>query len=263
MKYKKMWPFLLAASLLIIGAGCANSENKDKGNEKKTELTVSAAVSLQEALKDIQKQFEKENPDIGLSFNFGASGTLQKQISQGAPVDLFFSAAEDTFDFLVEEGLIELKQQKDLIGNEIVLIVPKDAEHVIHSFADLPKADRVAIGTPETVPAGKYAKEALQALNIWKEIEGKAVYTKDVRQVLSYVETKNVDAGMVYKTDALASKKAVIVAEGVPNTHTRIVYPAGIVKNSKHMKEAEIFFDYLQSDEAGDIFTKHGFTEVE
>src|SRR5699024_2759654 len=134
------------------------------------------------------------------------SGSLQQQISQGAPTDLFFSAAEDKYDVLVEEGIIAEEDGVDLLQNELVLIVPKE-NPAVERFEDLVRdeIDTISIGTPETVPAGKYAKESLERIGIWEEMESKVVYAKDVRQVLSYVETGNVNAGIVYRTDALNS----------------------------------------------------------
>jgi molybdate transport system substrate-binding protein len=251
--------------LLIVASGCSANEQSNNTTKKQTapaknvELTISAAASLQDALTDIKASFEKEHPNVKITYNFGASGALQQQISQGAPVDLFFSAAEDKFQKLVQDGLIEKKSGMDLLGNELVLVVPKDSNKEIKTFADLTKADKVALGTPESVPAGQYGKETLGKLNIWTTVEGKVVYAKDVRQVLSYVETGNVDAGMVYKTDALTSPKVRIAATAEENTHDPIIYPVGVLKNSSHSKEAVLFYDYLQNQKSMKIFEKYGF----
>jgi molybdate transport system substrate-binding protein len=242
---------------VLIAGGCSGNQTS-KSN--KIELTVSAAASLQEALTDIKKEFEKEHKNISISFNFGASGALQQQISQGAPVDIFFSAAEDKFQKLVDDGSIAKKDGKNLVGNDIVLIVPKDSNSYISTFEDLlDKANKISIGTPSSVPAGMYGKESLVKMNVWKSIENKIVYAKDVRQVLNYVETGNVDAGIVYKTDALLSKKVKIVAMADENTHSPIIYPAGIVKNTKHYRQAKAFFKYLQGDQAMGILKNYGF----
>ncbi|MBY0156799.1 molybdate ABC transporter substrate-binding protein [Cytobacillus oceanisediminis] len=261
--------YLLFFSLIVLFlslAGCSNNdqtkksgEEKQEGTEEKVELTISAAASLQDALIDIEASFEKEHPNVLVNFNFGASGSLQQQISQGAPVDLFFSAAEDKFDKLVQDGLIEEKNGIDLVGNELVLVVPKDSAFGIKSFNDLAEADKVSIGTPESVPAGKYAKESLEDTGIWKNIEEKVVYAKDVRQVLTYVETNNVDAGIVYKTDALVSEKVNIVDTADENTHDAIIYPLGVVKDTSHPKEANLFYDYLQNEKSMSIFEEYGF----
>ncbi|MFB5284785.1 molybdate ABC transporter substrate-binding protein [Peribacillus sp. Hz7] len=256
--------FLFFSILLLslVMSGCSNNEpskqTQEAANEEVT-LTISAAASLQDALTDITATFEKEHPNVHITYNFGASGSLQQQISQGAPVDLFFSAAEDKFDTLVEEGLIEKDKGIDLVGNEIVLVVPKESDKEIKAFEDLTKAEKVSIGTPETVPAGKYAQETLEHLKIWTAVEKKVVYAKDVRQVLTYIETNNVDAGIVYKTDALISPKVEIVATAKENTHAPIIYPVGVIKNSSHPKEAQLFYEYLQNEQSIITFKKYGF----
>lgn len=258
--------FLSMMLFLLVFTGCSANEQSKKpaeekqaAPEKNVELTISAAASLQDALTEITSNFNKEHGHVKINFNFGASGALQQQISQGAPVDLFFSAAEDKFNQLVTDGLIEKKKASDLVGNELVLVVPKDSTKGIKTFEDLTKADKLSIGTPESVPAGKYAKEVLGNLTIWNSVEGKIVYAKDVRQVLTYVETGNVDAGMVYKTDALTSTKVEIAATADKKTHTPIVYPIGIIKASSHPNEAMLFYEYLNSNEAMEVFKKYGF----
>ena len=251
---------LIASLLLLVGilAGCGNQESNNKTNEP-VELTISAAASLQDSLEELQKNYENEHDNIKITFNFGGSGALQQQILEGAPVDLFFSAAEDKFDELVQKDLIDKKQGTDLLANELVLIVPKKNEKHIQSFEDLTKVDKIAVGTPETVPAGKYGIETLKNMNLWENVESKVVYTKDVRQVLTYTETENVDAGLVYKTEALVSEKVDVVATAKEDTHTPIIYPVGVIKDSKHAKEAEDFYHYLQSDQAMKVFKKYGF----
>ena len=260
--------------LLMFAVGCSNQQNTDQSSDtketeteavteskEKVELTISAAASLKDAMDVIQNTYQEEHPEVTLKFNFGGSGSLQQQISQGAPVDLFFSAAEDKFDVLVEQGNIAKEDGVDLLGNSLVLVVPKD-EQSIKGFEDLAKEEinKISIGTPETVPAGKYAKESLEKTDLWKDVESKVVYAKDVRQVLSYVETGNVAAGIVYSTDALVSDKVNIVATADPETHTPIIYPVGIIKDSKNYEEAKEFYSYLQSDDALKVFQEYGFT---
>ncbi|WP_462411508.1 molybdate ABC transporter substrate-binding protein [Neobacillus sp. Marseille-QA0830] len=260
--------FLSFMILLLAMAGCSNHETSKPTNEQKqttskqtVELTISAAASLQNTLTDIKASFEKEYPNVKISYNFGASGALQQQISQGAPVDLFFSAAEDKFQKLEQDGLIEKNNEINLLGNELVLVVPKDSNKGIKSFEDFTKADKVSLGTPESVPAGQYGKQTLEKLNIWNSVEGKVVYAKDVRQVLTYVETNNVDGGIIYKTDALTSNKVNIVAAADEDTHDPIVYPVGVIKTSTHPKEAQLFYDYLQKDSSMKTFAKYGFKD--
>lgn len=251
---------LFASTLLLVGllSGCGKQESNSNTTEQ-IELTISAAASLQDSLQELKKSYEKEHPSIKITFNFGGSGALQQQILKGAPVDLFFSAAKDKFDGLVTEGFIDKKKGTDLLVNELVLVVPTKNEKQIQSFEDLKKAGKIALGTPETVPAGQYGVESLQNMKLWKALESKVVYTKDARQVLTYTETENVDAGIVYKTDALVSKKVDVIATVNGDIHTPIIYPVGVLKNSKHTKEAEDFYNYLQSDEAMQVFEKYGF----
>ncbi|MGG1220331.1 molybdate ABC transporter substrate-binding protein [Priestia endophytica] len=263
MKKKAMALSAVLCGTLLMSA-CGNSEQKASGDSKSKQedimLTVSAAASLQDALADIEKKYEKEHPHVDLKFNFGGSGTLQRQISQGAPVDLFFSAAEDKFDELVKEGEINKEDGTDLIQNSLVLIAPKNSS--LTSFEDLhnQKIEKMALGTPETVPAGEYGKQTLENLSLWKDVEPKVVYAKDVRQVLSYVETGNVEAGIVYKTDALVSDKVKIIDTARETSHDPIVYPVGVIKDSNHEKEAHDFYDYLQGKEAMNVLKEYGFS---
>lgn len=256
----------IIASLMLTGASlaaCGNNDNKEESSttiQKETvELTISAAASLQDALTDLKKQYESDHKNITITYNFGGSGDLQQQISQGAPVDLFFSAAEDKFDTLVDEGEIEKNDGVDLLANDLVLVTPTENKKEIESFDDLTKANKVAIGTPESVPAGQYGVETLKSIDVWTKIKSKIVYAKDVRQVLTYTETNNVDAGIVYKTDALTSDKVKIVATADDQSHTPIIYPVGVIKNSKHTAEAKEFYAFLQSDDAMKVYKDYGF----
>ncbi|ACM10727.1 MULTISPECIES: molybdate ABC transporter substrate-binding protein [Bacillus] len=254
---------LILSFLLIFSVACTSGEKKEKSTAKEgktVELTISAAASLQDALKEIETKYKEKEPNIKLSFNFGASGALQQQIEQGAPADLFFSAAEDKFQTLVKKGFINEQEGKNLLGNELVLVVPKDSS--LTKIQDLKdeKIKKIALGTPESVPAGKYAKASLTHENLWNDIQNKVVFTKDVRQVLTYVETGNVDAGIVYKTDALISNKVKIGETAAATSHEPIHYPLGVIKESKHKKEATSFYEYLQSKDAQSIFKKYGFT---
>lgn len=261
----KKYFYSFFATVFILGgllAGCSSQEKEVVAN-KPVELTISAAASLQDALEELQTIYEKKHESIKILFNFGGSGALQQQILQGAPVDLFLSAAEDKFDALVEEGMIDRQQGTDLLANELVLVVPKHNVQQIHSFEDLQQAGKLALGTPETVPAGQYGMDTLKNMQLWDSLESKVVYTKDVRQVLTYTETENVDAGIVYRTDALVSDKVDIVATADKSMHAPIIYPVGVLKASKHTKEAEDFYQFLQTDDAMSVFKKYGFKGVQ
>lgn len=255
--------FIVIVLIAISGCSVSNNNEHDGGNNEASEieLTISAAVSLQESLEEIKKTYEQANESVTIKFNYGSSGSLQQQISQGAPVDIFMSAAEDKFSKLIEQNLIDDGDSHNLLKNELVLIVSKESDHNISEFAHLAKqnVNSISIGIPETVPAGKYAKESLESLNIWSDVEEKIVFAKDVRQVLSYVETGNVQAGIVYKTDALTSSKVEIVASAVASSHAPIIYPVGVVNESRNYNAAKDFYLYLQQEKTLKVFEKHGF----
>ncbi|UOF90544.1 molybdate ABC transporter substrate-binding protein [Fodinisporobacter ferrooxydans] len=226
------------------------------------ELVVSAAASLKDSLDAISKQYEKEHPNTKIDFNFGASGDLEQQIEQGAPADLFFSAGIKEMNQLEKKQLISANQEKVLLSNQLVVITPAKNGAAIHSIADLERPDiqKVALGQPQTVPAGSYTKDALVHDQLWQHLQSKFVFGKDVRQVLSYVETGNVDAGFVYKTDAMTSKQVHIAFAVDPKSYKPIAYPVGIVKNSKQKEAAKSFYEFLQTPENKKIFETYGFT---
>jgi molybdate transport system substrate-binding protein len=227
----------------------------------RTELLVSAAASLTDALLEIQKKYSAVRP-VKLIFNFASSGTLQQQIEQGAPADLFLSAAVKNMEALVNRQLIDPSQTVNLLTNELVVIVPAEGAPALGRLDDLTggPVKRIAIGIPESVPAGAYAKEALVKAKLWDSLQGKLVQAKDVRQVLTYVVTGNADAGFVYKTDARTSNKVRTAFALDPASYPPVEYPGGIVKATKHPKESKEFYDYLQSAEARGIFVRYGFS---
>ncbi|MNB92516.1 Molybdate-binding periplasmic protein precursor [compost metagenome] len=255
----KKWAMLVISFLLVSGIS-VSPVDRVQAAAKKTEIIVSAAASLQDSLDKIAVQYEKLHPDIDLVFNYGASGTLQKQIEQGAPADLFFSAGDKQMTALIGGGLIS--ENKQLLKNQLVLIVPSNSKTAITTITQLTdKAfKKVAVGQPESVPAGQYAQQSLTAKKVWDTLQSKLVFAKDVRQVLSYVETGNADAGFVYKTDALTSKKVKIALTVGGHVHKAINYPVGIIRESDHQAEAKAFYNYVQTKAAGSIFTSYGFS---
>ena len=225
-------------------------------------LTVSAAASLQNVLEEVKLGYAKSQPDVKINYNFGASGALQQQIEQGADVDVFISAAAKQMDVLGSKNLLLSGTRKNVLGNQIVLIVPKNAKD-ISSFADL-KRDRItkiALGEPKSVPAGKYAQEVLSYFQILETTKSKFVFAKDVRQVLSYVETENVDAGIVYITDAKLSKLVKVVAIAPVQSHSPVIYPVAVIQSSKNVAQARSFTGFLLSREANNIYIKYGFNK--
>ncbi|PZE19758.1 molybdate ABC transporter substrate-binding protein [Paenibacillus xerothermodurans] len=262
--------FLSAAMVLLTACSMAQPtahSTRGVGGESthdsnaRVELTVSAAASLAGALKEIQPLYEAKQP-VKINLNLGASGSLQRQIEQGAPVDVFLSAGSDHMAALISQGLVNEGRQRNLVTNQLVLIAPSDSAEHITAMADLQqdRIQRIAVGEPSTVPAGRYAREALGALGLWEPLQASIVLTKDVRQVLTYVESGNADAGFVYRTDALNSAKVKVVQEVDAALHSPIRYPVGIVSSTSHRDEAQAFYEYLQSKEAVNVLTRYGFT---
>lgn len=249
------------AALLALGAcfGPAACGNAHAPNQPIT-LTISAAISLKAPLQAIGDSYERSHPDQRVVCNFGASGTLQRQIEQGAPVDIFISAGEAQMDALEKGDLLVPGSRRDLLANQLVLIVPARQEGV-KDFADLTKktVKSIAVGDPQVVPAGAYAKETLQHLNLLPKILNKLVYAQDVRQVLAYVETGNADAGLVYVTDARISKAVRVVATAPDDSHLPILYPIALLKGSKSPQAARALLDVIESAASSTEFEKYGF----
>jgi molybdate transport system substrate-binding protein len=224
-------------------------------------LTVSAAISMKDALTDAGHAFEARTGDH-LTFNFLASGPLMKQIEEGAPVDVFVSAAHKQMDELKDKALIDPATERIIAKGQLVLIVPADEKDPPTSFAELadPKFKRIAIGEPNSVPAGDYAMQTLRSLNLADVLKDRLQTAINVRQVLDYVERGEVDAGIVYRTDALSSNgKVRIVAVADESTHKPIDYPAAVIKASKAPAEAEKFLEFLASPDGQDILKNRGF----
>jgi molybdate transport system substrate-binding protein len=227
-------------------------------------LNVSAAASMTDALKEVNTQYNHENPNVTISANFASSGTLQKQIEQGAPADVFISAAAKQMDALEKANLIIAGTRQNLLINKLVLIVPNDSTLGLTDFKDLAAArvTKIAIGDPKSVPAGDYAQQAFDFLGITDVVTPKYVIGTDVRAVLAYVESGNVDVGMVYSTDALISTKVKVVANAPDEINAKIVYPAAVVAGTRVSAEAEKYLKYLSGSGAKAIFEKFGFTVV-
>ncbi len=259
--------FLTLLFLLFISTGCSQNNAKD-GSEgantlEPTELMISAAASLTDALNEMKQVYENEHKSVELLFNFGGSGKLAAQIEQGAPTDLFLSADQKSMDNLEKKSLITVDSRADFTGNKIVLVAEKNKKISIHSLTDIDPntLTQIAIGEPDSVPAGTYAKEALESIGKWDEVQSKLVYAKDVRQVLTYVESGNADIGFVYSSDALTSDRVKVLAEADTAIHTPIVYPAAIVADSKNQAEAQQFIVFLLSDIGQSILEKYGFVK--
>ena len=237
------------------------------GDGETQEILVAAAASLQYVMEDeIQPAFEAANPDIKLSFTFDSSGKLQTQIEEGADADVFFSAATKQMDALLEENLIDADSVVDLLENKITLIVPAGSELGITGFEDITKAENIALGDPESVPVGQYAKEAFESLGMWDEVEAKTSFGTNVTEVLSWVAAGSADAGIVYLTDATTSDQfdqVEIVGYAPEGSVSKVIYPVGVVSASTKKEAAQKFVDYLGSEEALGFFADYGFSANE
>lgn len=262
--------FLIFFLLYLMTIGIANRNNYNRYSLSvataielaqklgKDEITVLAAASMKDALEEIKTMYPNEN--IVINYSYGASGTLQNQIEQGAPADIFISAADKQMDTLEEKGKIDADTRGVLLKNDLVLIAGKN-NTAIKSIDDLEKdsVKAIAVGEFASVPAGQYAKEALDSLRMFDTLKDKIVYGSDVRAVLNWVETSQADCGIVYGSDAKSSD-LVRVVDSFPNdSHKEIRYPIAIIKDSKHKEAAKEFMEYLQSDDAKNVFKDNGF----
>ncbi len=230
---------------------------------RKSVIQVSAAISLKDALADLKNMYAGKAPNVEIQFNLASSGMLQKQIEEGAPVDLFISAGKKQMDELSAKGLVAADTSSDLLENELVLVVAKEKANAIRTFADLAdKAQSMSIGQPETVPAGKYARETLTHLRLWDKVAKKIMFAKDVRQVLAYVESGNVDAGLVYRSDAREMKSGSVAAVAPKGSHSRILYPMAAVTAAKNRAETARFMAFLKSRAAAKVLASHGFVPL-
>jgi molybdate transport system substrate-binding protein len=242
---------------LILGVGSMLWTPIPAGAE--TELLVSAAASLNESFKEIGRSFMAKNPGVQVRFNFAGSGPLLQQIVQGAPVDLFASADQETMDKAEKGGLILPGSRINFAGNSLVLVASKSMPS-LSGLADLKsgRVQKIAMANPDSVPAGRYARAALKKQGLWEELAPKCVMGISVKQALEYVLRGEVEAGFVFATDAASAKERVRVAAEIP-TVTPVVYPAAIVAASANQEKGQAFLLYLCSPEAQGILAKHGF----
>jgi molybdate transport system substrate-binding protein len=224
------------------------------------EITVFAAASLTDSLKAIAANYEKSNGDK-ITFNFGASSTLARQIEAGAPADIFFSADEAKMDGLEKKGLIDGATRKSRLSNTLVVVIPADSELSISSAGSLTNGavKKIALADPKAVPAGVYARAWLEQQKLWAAIEPRVVPTENVRAALAAVESENVEAGIVYRTDAGISRKVKIAYEVPAADAPKISYPVAMVKETRQPEAAKRFLRHLSSEEAGQVFKRFGF----
>ena len=227
------------------------------------EILVAAAASLTDVLKELSAAYQSKSKNT-VNFNFGPSSTLARQIEEGAPADMFFSADLVQMDDLDKNGRLEPGTRKNLLSNQLVIVVPSDSKLAIASPKDLLKSEvkRIALAEPP-VPVGVYSSKYLEAEGLWDKIKAKVVPVQDVRATLASVESGNVEAGFVYKTDAAVSRKVKIVYEVPIDKGPRIVYPVAMVKESKRKDTARNFMNYVLSPAAKDTFKKYGFVVLD
>jgi molybdate transport system substrate-binding protein len=237
----------------------ASAPSQEPGRESTQTIQVFAAASATNAIRDINRQFAEET-GVEVRASFGSSATLARQIANGADADVFLSADTQWADDLAEKGFVVQKQ--DLLGNRLVIVVPDDSKLSLTTPEDLTSAkiSHIAMGEPKSVPAGRYAEQALVKLGLWERLKPKVAAAEDVRGALAYVETGAAEAGIVYATDAAISKKVKVAVE-IPESLTGpIRYPIVLLKHGKDSRAAESFYQYLHSPAAGEVFRKYGFT---
>jgi molybdate transport system substrate-binding protein len=226
------------------------------------ELIVSAAASLTNAFRDVGKLFEQASPGNKVVLNFASSDVLLAQIAKGAPADVFATADMDSMDRAEKQGLLAPGTRRTLLANTLTLIIPAGASTKPGSLGGLEDAAvrRIAIGNPASVPAGRYAKEAMEKAGMWAKLEPKLILAQNVRQALDYVARGEVDAGLVYATDAAIMAGKVSVAAEIPTT-TPVLYPIAVVKDTRNRALADAFLKLLGTDQAQAVFKKYGFSQ--
>ncbi|NKF07822.1 molybdate ABC transporter substrate-binding protein [Clostridium gasigenes] len=252
---RKKVVIILMIGLLSSISGCTNKEI----NEKKDEITISVAASLTEPINKIKEEYESAN-NVKININTGGSGTLKRQISEGAEVDIFFSANEKFMNDLINEELVLKEEVCSPLRNSLVLVKNNAVSEKINKLDDLIGLNKkIALGEIETVPAGEYAKEALSNMNLWEGIETNVVYGKDVKAVKTYVESGDADFGFIYKSDAKDLKDSQIVLEVPSKNHKEIIYVLAPIKSSKNHKENIKIIEFITSNRGKEIFEEYGF----
>ena len=241
---------LLSSLVFSLAMGSVNAQ----------ELMVSAAASLTNAFKELAPLFEAKHPGSKVLLNFAASDALVQQVAKGAPVDVLACADQESMDKAETQKLLTAGSRQNFAANSLVLIVPTDSDLTIRSVADLAQASvtRIAMGNPASVPAGRYAQQALEQGKLWSAVQPKAIYALSVRQSLDYVARGEVDAGFVYNTDAAIQKNKVRVVSTVPST-VAITYPAAVIASSKNAALAQQFINFTLSSAGQAVLGQYGF----
>ena len=278
---KKLVSTMLLFGMMLFAVGCANKTNNQGSNSNNANVSenqgdqtpdtnettqepvtilVAAAASMQPSLEEINALFESEYSWITVDGTYDSSGKLQTQIEEGLDADIFLSAATTQMDALKDENLVDEDSILQLLENKVVLIVPQNVESKVTSFDDILNADNIAIGDPASVPAGQYAKEIFENLGIYSDVEAKASLGTNVTEVLNWVAEGSADAGVVYATDAATTDQVLVVADAPEGTLANpVIYPIGIVSASQKKDAANLYIEFLQSEEVKAIFEKYGF----
>lgn len=256
---KKILSTIILISIMLSLVGCDEGKKMDNGT--KVNLHISVAASLQDAFLEIKEVYEFKNENINIIANFGPSGGLMQQIIEGVDADLFISAGQIQIDELEKKGLLIDSSRVNLLKNDLVLIVNEKDKDNVNSLADLLTlgGTTIAIGEPDSVPAGRYTLEALESLGLYDQLEPHIVFTKDVRQALNYVDTENTIAGFCYASDVKMATNSLVVEVVPSHTHSPIVYPASIIKDTKNLEEVEKLLAFLQTPESKTVFEKYEF----
>mgnify|MGYP002617693219 FL=1 len=244
----------------------AESKEEEKADLGEQSILVAAAASLKNAYEDkLIPMFEEQYPGVTVEGTYDSSGKLQTQIEEGLEADVFMSAATKQMKALDDEGMIASDSIVNLLENKIVLIVPAGSDSKIDSFEKIGDAASIALGDPESVPAGQYAKEALTNLNVWDSIQDKVSFGTNVTEVLNQVAAASADAGIVYATDAASKADQVTVVAEAPegSLEKKVIYPVAVVKATTHEDAAKAFVDFLQTPEAIAVFESYGFVAAE
>lgn len=221
------------------------------------DIHISAASSLKEALNEISNNFAKRNPGLKFLKNYAASGTLAKQIENGAPAHIFISANQEWIDYLNNKKQIDTPSIRIFAGNNLVFA---GSGNKLSSMQDLLKLQRIAIGSPKSVPAGEYAIQAIRKSGLEKLLEKKLVMSRDVRECLMYAERGEVDGAFVYRTDVLQARQARILFTVPQELHSPVIYPMALTPGGARNSGATAFYNFLQTVEAKEILLKFGFT---
>ncbi|MGM9525605.1 MAG: molybdate ABC transporter substrate-binding protein [Peptococcaceae bacterium] len=251
----------LVCGLLLAGCGGSGQQQQQAEEQPGAELHVFAAASLTDCLDEIIALYEAESNNTVVAV-YESSGTLEKQIEEGADCDIFISANQKYMDKLEEVDAVNTETRKDLLGNALTLIASADKADVVVDVDSLLSDDVtvIAIGEPSDVPAGQYAQEMFENLGLWDEIQPKLVYAKNVRAVLEYVDGGDADAGFVYHTDAMLLEKGSIIGDAPEGSYTAVNYPSAIMTAAPQPEAAADFYAFLASDAAKEVFEKYGFT---